>query len=206
MTRKKHPTLERLTLKIRNRDTGRENFREALEKIGEYIGYEIARTLETEKRETKTCMGETATHYPNKGGITLITIFRAGLPLYQGLQKTFPEAESGFIGAMRDEKTLKSKISYLALPALEGKTILLADTMLATGGSIIDCIEILKQQKPKEIRVVAAIASKKGIERIKTYDPNLKIYSAAIDYKLNEKGYIIPGLGDAGDRCFGRKE
>ncbi len=205
MERKRHPALERLLLRIRDPKTCGDEFRAALEKIGEYMGYEIASELEAERKEMTTCLGEQAEHYALKESPTLVTVLRAGLPLYQGLQRAFPESESGFIGAMRDEQTLKSKISYLALPNLRDRRVILADTMLATGGSIIDCIEILKQHNPRSICVVSAIASKQGIERILDYDSNLKIYTAAIDSKLNTKGYIVPGLGDAGDRCYGAK-
>lgn len=206
MKHKNNPQLERLLAIVRNQATRGEEFRATLEKIGEYLGYEIARRKETEQRSITTSLGETATHTLLKENPILIALLRAGLPIYNGLQKAFPEAEAGFIGTMRDEHTLKSKISYTALPLLTGKQVILADTMLATGGSLIDSIEFIKPQKPASITIIAAIASRQGMQRIHAYESGIEIYAAAIDPTLNAKGYIVPGLGDAGDRCYGVKQ
>src|SRR3989338_597903 len=199
------PALERLVYRIRDPETSREEFRNCLGRIGEYLGIEIARELEQEKRKITTSLGKEAEHRLLKEDPVLIGVLRAGLPLYYGMQRAFPESESGFIGAMRDEKTLKSKISYCAIPDISGKTVILIDTMLATGGSLIDIAEMLNEKKPRKIITASAIASQKGIERMSAYDPSLRIYTAVIDPILNEKGYIVPGLGDAGDRCYGEK-
>lgn len=201
----RNPALERLVYKIRDPVTGREEFRNCLERIGEYLGLEIAFELEQETRRIETLLGKEAEHRLLKDNPVLIGVLRAGLPLHYGMQRAFPESEAGFIGAMRDERTLKSKISYCAIPEIAGKTVILIDTMLATGGSLMDIAEMLKEKNPREIIVASAIASQKGLEKLRAYDPGLKIYTAAIDPILNEKGYIVPGLGDAGDRCYGEK-
>ena len=150
-------------------------------------------------------MGEKANHDIVKEEIILITVLRAGIPFYLGIEKVFPDSESGFLGMMRNEETLKAKIDYIAIPPLKGKTIILADTMIATGGSIIDAIKILEKFQPKRIIVVGVIVAVDGIDRILSYDKRIKIFAGAVDPILNNKGYIIPGLGDAGDRSYGEK-
>jgi len=205
MEKQTNPQLEALVYKMRDPETNNKDFRETTEKIGEYLGIEIARDLETQPREIRTVLGATATHNLLAQQPVLIPILRAGIPLYQGLQRAFPEAEAGFIGAMRNEETLQPEISYLALPNLEGKTAILADTMIATGGSLVETIRLLQEHNPERILVAGAIAAQQGIQRIQTEFPGTRIYTAATDPTLNEKGYIVPGLGDAGDRCFGRK-
>ncbi|MBI3236603.1 MAG: uracil phosphoribosyltransferase, partial [Chlamydiales bacterium] len=135
----------------------------------------------------------------------LVTILRAGLPLCQGVQNIFPKAPTGFIAMSRDEKTFLAKLEYVALPDMKGKSVVLIDTMIATGGSILDAIEILEKRLPKQIIVLGAIASSSGIARIQKAYPHVELITAAIDPLLNEKGYIVPGLGDAGDRSYGCK-
>lgn len=201
----KNPILEQHLYNIRNPETQRKEFRESLERIGECLGLEIARKLETEKRTIQTSLGKKAYHKLIGDQLVLIGILRAGIPLLYGLQRTFPYAETGFVGAMRNEKTLEAEISYIAIPDLKGKTTILADTMIATGGSIIDTIKQLKRYNPKEIIIAGVIASRKGLRKIKDYDRKIKVYTAATDPLLDENGYIVPGLGDAGDRSFGEK-
>ncbi|MBM3232543.1 uracil phosphoribosyltransferase [Candidatus Pacearchaeota archaeon] len=200
-----NPAIENLLLNLRNPGTNSKNFRESLEKIGEYLGYEISLGLETMEKYILACLEEVAKHRTLKQSPVLITILRAGLPLHRGLQNVFPDSESGFIGAMRDEGTLKSKIYYSAIPDIKDKETIIVDTMLATGGSLIDCAELLKQRNPRSISIVSAMASKEGIDRMIRYDSNIKVTIAAIDPMLNDKGYIVPGLGDAGDRIYGKK-
>ena len=134
-----------------------------------------------------------------------MTILRAGLPLNAGVQKVFPNAEVGFFAMARNEETLKAITSYIALPDLKDRYVILSDTMIGTGGSIVDAIAILNQRNPKKIYVVAAIASQSGVDYILEKFPSVAIFRAATDPCLNDKGYILPGLGDAGDRCYGKK-
>jgi len=201
----KNPILEQLVYKIRDSKTDSAQFRNNVEEIGMHLGIGIARTMQTKKMEITSVLGKEASHEIIDENPVLIGILRAGIPLYNGLQRAFPEAEAGFIGAMRDETTLKAEISYLAIPEIKDRAVILADTMIATGGSVIDSINLLREYKPSEIRVAGAIASEKGIAQIRKSFLDVRINVAAIDPILNEKGYIVPGLGDAGDRAYGEK-
>lgn len=198
-------TLSHLVFTLRNPETDRSEFRKTLRKIGECLALEILAQLGRTQVSIKTLTGGSACHELANETPALVTILRAGLPLNDGIMKVFPDADVGFLGMARDEETLKAKTTYAALPSLKDRCVILSDTMLATGGSIIDAIEILHELRPKKIFVVAAIASQVGIDRVLKKFPEVSILTAAIDPELNEKGYIIPGLGDAGDRSFGEK-
>lgn len=198
--------LNQLVYEIRNPQTDSARFRKALEKIGENLALDILEELNTAEVAIQTLTGAEAKHHLLNEDPVLVTILRAGLPLNAGVQKVFPNAEVGFLAMSRNEETLKAKVDYIALPDLKGKSVIISDTMLATGGSLLDAIQIIEQKNPKKIYVIAAIASKPGIERISKSKPAIKIFAAAIDPSLNTKGYIIPGLGDAGDRSYGKKQ
>ncbi len=197
--------LSQLVYDIRNPETEPNRFRQALESIGEYLALNVMEEMSVKEMAIRTLTGEEAKHAIIDETPVLITILRAGLPLNTGVQKVFPKAEVGFLAMSRDEQTLKAKVEYVAIPDLKGRTIIIADTMLATGGSLLDAIHIVEKYAPKRIFVISAIASKPGIDRVIEAYPNLKIYAAAIDSSLNDKGYILPGLGDAGDRSYGKK-
>lgn len=198
-------SLNQLVYEIRDPQTGPARFRQALESIGEYLALQVLDQLETREMTVKTLTGVVATHQLPTETAALVTILRAGLPLNTGVQRVFSNAEVGFLAMSRDEETLKAKVDYISLPDLRGRCVILSDTTLATGGSILDALGIIGQQQPKQIFVLAAIASQPGIDRVMGRYPQVKILSAAIDPSLNHKGYILPGLGDAGDRCFGPK-
>lgn len=197
--------LSQLVYEIRDPQTSPAHFRQALETIGEYLALYALDELGTEEKTIRTLTDTEATHCLVSETPVLVTILRAGLPLNNGVHKVFPQAEVGFIAMSRNEETLKAKVEYVGLPQIHNRTVILSDTMLATGGSLLDAIKIVEQFHPKKIIVIAAIASEPGIARIVQHDPTIKIFAAAVDPSLNEKGYIIPGLGDAGDRCYGRK-
>lgn len=201
----KTQALNELVYEIRNPATDSERFRQTLEKIGEHLAFNILEELNTKEVAIKTLTGTEAKHLLLDEVPVLVTILRAGLPLNAGVQKVFPHSEVGFLAMSRNEKTLKAQVDYIALPDLKDRSVIISDTMLATGGSLLDAIQIIEQRNPKQIFVIAAIASQPGLERIFKYNPAIKIFAAAIDPSLNEKGYIIPGLGDAGDRAYGRK-
>ncbi len=197
---------------IRDKDIQKDSmrFRRNIERIGEILGYELSKELNYQLQTTVTPLG-TKEIAIISNNIVLCSILRAGLPLHQGLQNYFDKAENAYISAFRHhpnkDKTFEIVVEYLALPSLEGKTLLLADPMLATGNSLIAVLEALKKHgNPKEIHIVCVIGATEGINFIKNHFPeNTHLWIAAIDDKLNDKGYIIPGLGDAGDLAFGDK-
>lgn len=200
------PKLEELIVAVRNPETpDLAPFHTCIRQIGLLMSYELSRALETKTTRVKTIMGEEAIHYTPAEKPVLIAVLRAGLPLYEGGREVFSNSESGFIGSMRDEETLRPKTTYIALPDLAGKIAIIYDTMLATGGSMEDAVQIAFTRGAKEVYACSAIAATEGIVRIEKHIGRDHIYAAAIDDKLNLKGYIVPGLGDAGDRAFGKK-
>ena len=187
----------------------RMRFRRNIERIGEILAYEISQTLNYEKNTVSTPLG-TKIMETHKKDIVLCSILRAGLPLHTGLLNYFDDAENAFISAYRNhtsETEFEIKVEYFASPSLDGKTLILADPMLATGRSLISVFEGLKNHgTPKEIHVACVIGSNEGIEYIKQNLPEeTKLWIATVDEKLNSHGYIVPGLGDAGDLAFGGK-
>lgn len=197
--------LERLIYQIRDPSIEAAHFRETLSRIGELLAMKALSEIPMEAVTLKTLTGATATHWIASENPVLVTILRAGLPLNEGVLRIFPEAHVGFLAMSRDEETLEPKTDYIALPDLRGKVVILSDTMLATGSSLVEALKILQKQRPKKIIVLAAIASQYGVEKLEKFDPSVALFTGAIDPYLNEKGYIIPGLGDAGDRAYGKK-
>jgi len=184
-------------------------FRKNIERIGEILAYELSQSLDYQNKVVTTPLGTKIVQVP-KNDIVLCSILRAGLPLHTGLLNYFDDAENAFISAYRkhiSDTEFEIKVEYFASPSLEGKTLILADPMLATGQSIISVFEGLKNHgTPKEIYLACVIGSSQAIELIKKHFPSTtKLWIATVDNKLNDKGYIIPGLGDAGDLAFGKK-
>jgi uracil phosphoribosyltransferase len=181
-----------------------------MERIGEILAYEISKELEYTEVEIKTPLGESKTSLISKSPY-LITIMRAGIPFYQGFLNFFERSESGFIGAFRSEydenQHFDIDMGYIALGDIHDRELILVDPMLATGKSIVKAInQLLKKGSPKMIHIVALIASKQGFEYVKNnVSVSSKIWIAAMDEDLNDKSYIVPGIGDAGDLCFGKK-
>lgn len=185
-------------------------FRRNIERIGEILGYELSKNLNYSSEIITTPLGTKESFLPIKN-IVLGSILRAGLPLHQGLLNYFDDAENAFISAYRNHPNNDAEfeivVEYFAAPSIDNKTLILADPMLATGQSLVSVFEaIQKYGNPKELHLVCVIGSTEGIEFIKNHFPeNTHLWIAAIDDELNEKGYIIPGLGDAGDLAFGSK-
>jgi uracil phosphoribosyltransferase len=184
-------------------------FRRNIERIGEITAFELSKTLKFNTDNVVTPLGTKNIQVPQKD-IVICSILRAGLPLHQGILNYFDDAENAFISAYRkyvSENEFEIKVEYFASPDLTDKILLLADPMLATGRSLVSVYEGLKQNgTPKEIHIACVIASTEGINYIKNYFPeNTKLWVATVDDTLNEHGYIIPGLGDAGDLAFGKK-
>ena len=197
---------------IRNVDIQNDSmrFRRNIERIGEVLGYEMSKSLNYKISEIKTPLG-TASINLFENDIVLCSILRAGVPLHNGLLNYFDKAENAFISAYRHHKenpeSFEIIVEYLACPDLENKTLILADPMLATGQSMVATFEALKPfGKPKEVHLVSIIGAQKGVDFVsKNFNENAHLWIASIDEELNEKGYIIPGLGDAGDLAFGKK-
>ncbi len=184
-------------------------FRKNIERIGEILGYELSKSLEYTTQNVTTPLGKAKTAL-HRDEIVICSILRAGLPLHNGLLNCFDKAENSFISAYRhhtSDTEFEIKVEYLASPSLEGKTLILADPMLATGRTFLNVLEALKPLgTPKHIHLVSVIGSQPGIDHLNEILGNeVKLWIAAVDPKLNEKGYIVPGLGDAGDLCFGSK-
>jgi len=185
-------------------------FRRNIERIGEIAAYELSKILTYSDEIIKTPLGEKSINL-SQNEIVLCSILRAGLPLHQGLLNYFDDAENAFISAYRNhpnnDENFEIIVEYFASPSIDNKTLLLADPMLATGRSLIAVYDaILKYGSPKEIHIVAVIGAQEGIDLVTNHFPeNTHLWIATIDEKLNEKGYIIPGLGDAGDLAFGAK-
>ncbi|MCB0383044.1 MAG: uracil phosphoribosyltransferase [Psychroserpens sp.] len=188
----------------------RMRFRRNIERIGEVLGYELSKTLDYKSKTIQTPLGEKPTSiYQND--IVLCSILRAGVPLHNGLLNYFDDAENAFISAYRHHKhnpeTFEIVVEYLACPDLNGKTLILADPMLATGQSMVATFEALKPfGTPKEIHLVSVIGAQAGVDLVNAhFNQSAHLWIATVDEHLNDKGYIIPGLGDAGDLAFGKK-
>ncbi|WP_339752700.1 uracil phosphoribosyltransferase [uncultured Winogradskyella sp.] len=185
-------------------------FRRNIERIGEILCYELSKSLQFETHNIETPLGVSNTVL-HKNNIVLCSILRAGVPLHNGLLNYFDAAENAFISAYRqhkhDPESFEIVVEYLACPSLEGKTLILADPMLATGQSMLATFEALKPfGTPKEVHLVSVIGAQKGVDFVASeFDTNTHLWIAAVDETLNDKGYIIPGLGDAGDLAFGNK-
>jgi uracil phosphoribosyltransferase len=195
---------------LRNIDVqhDRLKFRRNMERIGEIAAFEISRTLEQKTVEITTPLDKiTSQEIAVQPVIT--TILRAGVPMFQGLLNYFDKADCGFVAAYRKHDAndyFSIKQDYLTCPDLNGRSLIVADPMLATGASLIEAIkDLLNHGKPTEIHIVTAIASQQGVETIQKAYPNAKIWVGVIDEKLTSKGYITPGLGDAGDLSYGEK-
>ena len=200
-----HPALEKELYTLREPSTDRKLFRSSMKKIGEYLALEVSKDLDTKKAVVETVLGVEAEHHLVVEEIVLVTVIRAGLPFLDGFLTVFPDAEVGFFAMARDEETLKAKVDYIALPPLKGKTVIIVDPMIATGGSMLDAIKVIESYNPKKIIAAGAFATKQGMERIYKHNHTVTFYTGVVDPVLNDVGYIEPGVGDAGDRAFGNK-
>ena len=201
-----HPVVARLLTVARDRATPPPQFRHALAQIGLLLAYEATRDLATARVPTVTPMEETK-GYTLKKPVSIVPILRAGLGLAEGIVQLLPEAQIGHIGMFRDERALRPVSYYQKLPArIAQGTTLLVDPMLATGGSAMAGVELLKQHGCRDFRLICLVAAPEGVDRLTAEHPDTPIYTAALDRELDERGYILPGLGDAGDRLFGTVE
>ena len=201
-----HPLIKHKLTFIRDKNTGSKEFRELVTEISTLMGYEVTRDLTLEDIEIETPICKTTTQVISGKKVGLVPILRAGLGMVDGMLNLIPAAKVGHIGLYRDPETLKPVEYYCKLPQdVSERDLILLDPMLATGGSAAAAIKFLKDRGAKSIKLVNLIAAPEGIEAVQAAHPDVDIYVAAIDEKLNDHMYIVPGLGDAGDRLFGTK-
>jgi len=201
----KHPLIEHKLSNLRNKDTDTKLFRESLNEIAGLMVYEATKHLPLKEIETETPIQKTTTKVLDKP-ITLVPILRAGLGMIDGILQLLPNAKVGHLGVYRNEETLEPVYYYCKLPTdIASRKVILVDPMLATGGSAVYAIDYLKEQGVTDIIFMCLVAAPDGIAKLLNKHPDVPIYVAALDEKLNDHGYILPGLGDAGDRIFGTK-
>ena len=201
-----HPLMLHKLSILRDKNTSSKDFRALVSEIATLMCYEATRDLPTEEIEIETPICKTTVKHIAGKKMAIVPILRAGLGMVEGISVLVPSARIGHIGLYRDEETLKPIEYYCKLPKDIGeRDVFVVDPMLATGGSGIDAVSQIKLRNPRSIKFMCIIAAPEGIEAFTKTHPDVPVYCAALDEKLNEKGYIVPGLGDAGDRIFGTK-
>ena len=201
-----HPLIMHKISLISDKNCGTREFRTVIGEIATLMGYEILRDLETELVEIETPMEKAMVPMIKGKKLAVVPILRAGLGMVDGILSLVPTAKVGHVGMYRDEETLQPKEYYCKLPEdIDQRLVLIVDPMLATGGSADAAIEFVKKQGAKQIKFASIIAAPEGIKMLTEKHPDIQIYCGSIDRQLNENGYILPGLGDAGDRIFGTK-
>jgi uracil phosphoribosyltransferase len=206
VTQIKHPLILHKLAIIRDKNTGSKDFRELVEEVAMLMAYEVTRNIQTTEVEIDTPICTTKCQMLAGKKLAIVPILRAGLGMVDGMLKLIPAAKVGHIGLYRDEETLQPVEYFCKLPQdIQERDVIVTDPMLATGGSAIDAITLLKKRGAKNIRLMCLIAAPEGVDAVTKAHPDVDVYVASVDEKLNEKGYIVPGLGDAGDRLFGTK-
>lgn len=200
-----HPLVQHKLSIMRNKETSTLKFRELLKEIAMFMGYEITRDFPLEYEEIETPLMKMNAPKISGKKVVIAPILRAGLGMVDGLLSLIPSARVGHIGMYRDEETCQPVFYYYKMPAGKDRLVIVTDPMLATGGSACDAINRLKADGYTNIRLMCLVAAPKGVEAVTQAHPDVDIYLAALDEGLNERNYILPGLGDAGDRIFGTK-
>ena len=201
-----HPLIQHKLTLIRDEKTGTKDFREMLEEIATLMAYEITRNLPLEDFKVKTPVAECTGKILVGRKVGVVPILRAGLGMLGGVLNLIPNAKVGHIGLYRDEETLEPHEYFAKFPSnLPDAVVMVLDPMLATGGSASAAIDMIKKRGATVIKLICLVGAPEGVKRIEEDHPDVDIYLAALDEKLNEHGYIVPGLGDAGDRIFGTK-
>ena len=200
-----HPMVQHKLTIMRKKETGTREFRELLKEIGMLMGYEISRDFPLRNVEIETPMQTMIAHELSGKKVVVVPILRAGLGMVEGLLTLIPAAQVGHIGMYRDENTHEPVFYYYKMPEGKDRLVILTDPMLATGGSACDAIRRLKQDGYSNIRMMCLVAAPEGVKRVQMEHPEVDIFTAALDDGLNQDCYIMPGLGDAGDRIFGTK-
>ena len=201
-----HPMIQHKLTIMRDKETGSKDFRELLKEIALLMGYEVTRDIPLESIEIETPICKTIAKRVSGRKLAIVPILRAGMGMVEGLLNLVPVARVGHIGLYRDETTHNPVVYFCKLPEdIQDRLVIVTDPMLATGGSACDALTILKQRGCNNIRLMCLVGAPEGIERVQREHPDIDIYLAAVDDHLNENAYIVPGLGDAGDRIFGTK-
>ncbi len=201
-----HPLIQHKLTYIRKADTGTKEFRELVDEVATLMAFEITRDMPLQEIEIETPVQKTKSKVLSGKKIGLVPILRAGIGMVDGVLKLIPAAKVGHVGLYRDPETLQPVEYYAKLPSdVEERDFIVVDPMLATGGSAIAAIDSLKTRGAKHIKFMCLIAAPEGVKALQEAHPDVDIFIAALDEKLNDHGYIIPGLGDAGDRLFGTK-
>jgi len=201
-----HPLIEHKLAILRDKRTGTKEFRELVSEIAMFLCYEAMKDAKLEEKEVETPITKTKANVLNEDNYVFLPILRAGTGMLDGITSIIPNAKIGHIGMYRNEETLRPVRYFFKVPKnIEQKEVIILDPMLATGGSGCDAIQTLKEEGVIKIKFLCIIAAPEGIKKITEEHPDVEIYCAKIDEKLNEIGYIVPGLGDAGDRIFGTK-
>ncbi|MFC0561074.1 uracil phosphoribosyltransferase [Halalkalibacter alkalisediminis] len=201
-----HPLIQHKLTYIRDKKTGTKEFRELVDEVAGLMAFEITRDLPTQDVTVETPVGLANSKTIAGKKLGLVPILRAGLGMVDGILRMIPAAKVGHVGLYRDPKTLQPVEYYVKLPTdVEEREFIVIDPMLATGGSAVEAINSLKKRGARTIKLMCLVAAPEGVEIVKEAHPDVDIYLAAMDEKLNDHGYIVPGLGDAGDRLFGTK-
>ncbi len=201
-----HPLIRHKLAIIRNKDTNTKQFRDVIGELATLMAYESFKDVPTEEIEVETPLETTIQTVVKENSIAIVPILRAGLGMVDGILSLFPAAKVGHIGLYRNEETLEPEEYYCKLPVgIDQKVVMVVDPMLATGGSACDAISMLKKRGCKKIKLMSIIAAPEGVAKVAETHPDVEIYVSTLDRCLNEHGYILPGLGDAGDRIFGTK-
>ena len=200
-----HPLVQHKLSIMRNKKTSTMKFRDLLKEIAMFMGYEITRDFQLTYEEIETPLMKMNAPKISGKKVVIAPILRAGLGMVDGLLALIPSARVGHIGMYRDEKTCQPVFYYYKMPENKDRLVILTDPMLATGGSACDAIKRLKEDGYKQIRLMCLVASPQGVKAVTEQHPDVDIYLASLDEGLNDKNYILPGLGDAGDRIFGTR-
>ena len=201
-----HPLIRHKLAIIRNKDTDTKQFRDIIKELAMLMAYESFKDIPTQEIEVETPLEVTKQTVIKENSVAIVPILRAGLGMVDGVLALFPAAKIGHIGLCRNEETLEPEEYYCKLPTnIEEKVVMVIDPMLATGGSACDAIKMLKKRGCKQIKLLSIIAAPEGVKVVAENHPDVDVYISTLDRCLNEHGYILPGLGDAGDRIFGTK-
>ncbi|MBA1421435.1 MAG: uracil phosphoribosyltransferase [Epsilonproteobacteria bacterium] len=201
-----HPIVKTLVSHLRETKTDALRFRHIVHELAQFLVYEAFKSEPLHPKNISMWQGEEDFNFIQEKNLLFVTILRAGLPMIESLTALFPDAPSGFLAMKRDESTHQSVLYYDRIPECKDKTVIIVDPMVATGGSLSDAISVIKEKSPKRILSLNIIAAPEGLEILKQKHPDIDIYIAQIDNKLNENMFIIPGLGDAGYRSYNTKK